>query len=167
MQRSFPLNDALRLPLGVSKSEQGTPHRRLSAVTNGQRFLYFSERVQIKKLVHNYRFRVTTMNMETLTGKIMELVDVMTRRRVSLVCVQETKWTGEKAREIDDTYFKLYYTGKDRHMNAVGIIVVKGLVENIVAVIRKCDRIMLVNLVIRENIMNVFSGYVPQVGLDY
>ena len=33
--RSFPSSDALRLPPGVSKSEQGAPHRRLGAVKNG------------------------------------------------------------------------------------------------------------------------------------
>ena len=33
-------------------------------------------------------------------------------------------------------------------------------------VIRKRDKIMLVKLVIRGNIMNVISAFTPQVGLD-
>ncbi|KAF5952427.1 hypothetical protein HYC85_010371 [Camellia sinensis] len=35
--RSFPSSDAMLLPLGVSKSEQGMLHRHLGAVKNGQR----------------------------------------------------------------------------------------------------------------------------------
>ncbi|XP_028065681.1 uncharacterized protein LOC114268682 [Camellia sinensis] len=96
----------------------------------------------------------------------MELVDIMIRRRVSIACVQETKWMGEKVREIENTDFKLYYSGKDKQMNRVGIIVAKDLVENIVVVIRKGDRIILVKLVVGENIVNVISAYVPQEGLE-
>ena len=120
----------------------------------------------MKKLVQDYRFRKATWHIGILTSKTMELVDVMIRRRVSIACIQETKWTGEKAREIEDTGFKLYYSGKDRCRNGVGILIAKGLVENVVAVIRKGDRIMLVKLVIGGNIMNVISAYAPQVELD-
>ena len=123
--RSFPSNDALRLPPGVSKSEQGALHRRLGAVKNGQRFSRFSGQAQVQKLVQDYRFRVATWNIGTLNGKTMELVDVMIRRRVSIAYVQETKWTGEKARKIEDTGFKLYYSDKDRRRNGVGIIIAK------------------------------------------
>ncbi|GMP99055.1 hypothetical protein CsSME_00046690 [Camellia sinensis var. sinensis] len=96
----------------------------------------------------------------------MELVDILIRRRVSIVCVQETKWTSEKVRETEDTGFKLYYSGKDRRMNGIEILIANGLVENVVAVIEKGDRIMLIKLIIGENIVNVVSAYAPPVGLD-
>ena len=48
----------------------------------------------------------------------------------------------------------------------VRIIIAKGLVENVMAVIRKEDKIMLVKLVIGGNIVNVISIYTPQEGLD-
>ena len=41
------------------------------------------------------------MEHSSLTGKLAELVDVMTRRNVSILCVHETKWVGEKARIIE------------------------------------------------------------------
>ena len=85
---------------------------------------------------------------------------------MSVACLQETKWTGEKARVIEDTGYKLFYSGKDRHRNGVGIIVAKDLVDNIVSVVRKGDRIMLVKMVIGEDIINFISAYAPQVGLD-
>ena len=33
-------------------------------------------------------------------GRLAELVDVMVRRNVSFLCVQETKWVGEKDKII-------------------------------------------------------------------
>ena len=38
-----------------------------------------------------------------------------------IMCVQETKWKGCKAREIGNG-FKLFYTGSDGKRNGVGII---------------------------------------------
>ena len=40
-------------------------------------------------------------------GKFRELVDTAVRRRVNILCVQETKWKGQKAKEVDNTGFKL------------------------------------------------------------
>jgi hypothetical protein len=37
----------------------------------------------------------------------MELVDTVIRRRVNILCVQETKWTGKKAKKVKNTCFKL------------------------------------------------------------
>jgi hypothetical protein len=31
----------------------------------------------------------------------------MIRRRVNILCVQQTKWKGQKAKEVEDTGFKL------------------------------------------------------------
>ncbi|XP_058216771.1 uncharacterized protein LOC131327642 [Rhododendron vialii] len=66
----------------------------------------------------------------TLTGKTRELVDTMLRRKISIACLQETKWVGEKAREIENTGYKLYYMGKNRHRNGVGIVVDKHLKDS-------------------------------------
>ena len=88
--RSFPSSDMLLLPPSVSKREQGASHRRLCAVKNGQRFPCFSGRARVKRLVQDYRFRIATWNIVTLTGRTMELVDVMIRRRVCIACIQET-----------------------------------------------------------------------------
>ena len=96
----------------------------------------------------------------------MELVDTMIRRKVNIACLQETKWVGEKAREIENIGFKFYYTGKHINKNGVGIIVDKNFKDDIVTVIRKGDRLILVKLVLGENIINIISAYAPQVGLD-
>ena len=82
----------------------------------------------------------------------------MVRRNVSILCVQETKWVGKKDRIIEPWGYKLWYTGRDRNRNGVGVIINKQLLEDVLEVWRKGDRIW--------EIFNVISVYAPQVGLD-
>ena len=44
--------------------------------------------------------RVGALNVGTVTGKGRELADMMDRRKVDTLCMQETKWKGSKARNI-------------------------------------------------------------------
>ncbi|XP_064078508.1 uncharacterized protein LOC135195936 [Macrobrachium nipponense] len=60
-------------------------------------------------------------NVGTLTGKLREVVDVMERRRIDFLCVQETRWKGSRTRETGNGY-KLYYSGSREGRNGVGII---------------------------------------------
>ena len=55
------------------------------------------------------------------------LVDVAIRRRVNILCIQETKWKGQKAKEVEDTGFKLWYTGATPGRNGVGILKIGAL----------------------------------------
>ena len=40
---------------------------------------------------------VASLNVGTMTGRGREVVDMMKRRKVGILCVQETKWKGSKA----------------------------------------------------------------------
>ncbi|KAH1262515.1 Craniofacial development protein 2 [Glycine max] len=162
--RSLPGSNALYGSSTVSK-EQGPLHRRPDVVKSKQGFPHFRERVWVKKLVHDRRIRFGTWNIGTLTGKSMEIVDVMVRRKINFMCLQETKWTGEKAKELDNSGFKLWYTGKIRSRNGVGIIVDKEWKKDVVDVRREGDRIIVLKLVVGQDTFNVISGYAPQVGL--
>ena len=44
--------------------------------------------------------RVRTLNIEMMTGRGKELADMMERRNVDILCLQETKWKGRRARSI-------------------------------------------------------------------
>ena len=77
------------------------------------------------------------------------------------MCLQETKWVGEKAKEVEPYGYKLWYTGKDKTKNGVGIIVAKDLRDDVVEVRRKGDRILLIKLVLGDDIFNVISVYTP------
>jgi exonuclease III len=67
-----------------------------------------------RKLVGESRIRLGSWNVETLTGKLRELVDTAIRRRVNILCVQKTKWTGRKTKEVENTGFKFWYTEKNK-----------------------------------------------------
>jgi exonuclease III len=101
----------------------------------------------IRKLVEPTRIRVGSWNVGSLTGKLRELVDAARRRRVSILCVQETKWKGQKAK-VENTGFKLWYSGTVANKNGVGILIDKTLKDGVVDVKRQGDRIILVKLVL-------------------
>ena len=52
----------------------------------------------------------------------------MARKNLQVICVQETKWRGSKAREIAAGY-KLYYHGEDGTKKGVGNVLCKDLKE--------------------------------------
>ena len=89
----------------------------------------------------------------------------MVRRDVSILCVHETKWVVKKL-ELQSWGYKLWYTGRDRDRNGVGVIINKQLLENMVEIRRKGDKILLVKLILGREIFNIISIYAPQVGLD-
>jgi hypothetical protein len=170
-----PLSDAPSLDLEPVISEQGSGrrilsgalHRRPGVVENEQGSLHLPRRVRrVRKLVEPTRVRVGSWNVGSLTGKLREIVDVAVRRRVNILCVQETKWKGQKAKEVEGTGFKLWYTGTAANKNGVGVLIDKSLKDGVVDVKRLGDRIILVKLVIGDLVLNVISAYAPQVGLN-
>ncbi|KAK3554745.1 hypothetical protein QTP70_033439 [Hemibagrus guttatus] len=89
----------------------------------------------------------------------------MERRKVDILCVQETRWKGSKARSIG-AGFKLFYYGVDRKRNGVGVVLKEEFVRNVLEVKRVSDRVMSLKLEIEGVMLNVVSGYAPQVGCE-
>jgi hypothetical protein len=152
-----PLGGAPCRDLDAVSSEQGSGrrflsgalHRRPGVVTNVQGSSHLSQRVRgVRKLVEPTRIRVGNWNVGSLTGKLRELVDAASRRRVNILCVQETKWKGQKAKEVENTGFKLWYSGTVAKKNGVGILIDRSLKDGVVDVKRQGDRIILVKLVL-------------------
>jgi hypothetical protein len=110
--------------------------------------------------------RVGTWNVWSLTGKLQEVVDTMLRWRVNILCVQETKWKGQKAKEVKDTGFKLWYTGNMSIKNGIGIVLDKSLKDGVVDIKCEGDRIILVKLFVGDLVFNIISAYAPQIGLN-
>ena len=52
-------------------------------------------------MAYKYRIRLASWNIGSLPSRLAELVNVKVRRNVSILCVQQTKWVGEKARIIE------------------------------------------------------------------
>lgn len=89
--RAFSGNDARRCPDGV-RNKRGTA------------------RAYPGSDEHITKIKFATWNIGSLTGKSREIVDVMQRRGISVMCLQELKWTGQSAKELGDGY-KLFYSG--------------------------------------------------------
>ncbi|KAK3508381.1 hypothetical protein QTP70_025787 [Hemibagrus guttatus] len=70
---------------------------------------------------------------EKRKGKGRELADMMERRKVDILCVQETRWKGSKARTIG-AGFKLFYYGVDSKRNGVGVVLKEEFVRNVLEV---------------------------------
>jgi exonuclease III len=119
----------------------------------------------VRKLAEPSMVRVGTWNVGSLTDKLQEVVDTMIRRSVIILYVQETKWKGQKAKEVKDTSFKLWYIGNTSTKNGVGIVLNKSLKDGVVDIKRQGDRIILVKLLVGDLVFNVISGYAPQIGL--
>jgi hypothetical protein len=97
---AIPLGGAPYLDLDTVLSDQGSSRRILSdalhhrpgVVKNEQGFSHLTQRMRrVRKLAEPSRVRVGTWNVGSFTGKLREVVDTMIRRRVNILCVQETK----------------------------------------------------------------------------
>jgi hypothetical protein len=147
------LNDTLHRCPGVVKNKQGSSHW-----TRWMR--------RVKKLAESSTVRVGTWNVGSLISRLREVVDTMIRRRVNILYVQETKWKGQKVKEVKDTGFKLWYTENMSTKNGVGIVLDKSLKDGVVDIKLQGDRIILVKLLVGDLVFNVISAYVPQIGLN-
>jgi Endonuclease-reverse transcriptase len=67
---------------------------------------------------------------------------------------------------VENTGFKLWYTEKERSRNGVGILTDKSLKNEVVAVRRQGDRIIMIKLIFGYLVLNVISAYAPQVDLS-
>ncbi|KAK3542544.1 hypothetical protein QTP86_028677 [Hemibagrus guttatus] len=77
--------------------------------------------------------RIVHRQREKRKGKGRELADMMERRKVDILCVQETRWKGSKARSIG-ARFKLFYYGVDSKRNGVGVVLKEEFVRNVLEV---------------------------------
>jgi hypothetical protein len=90
----------------------------------------------------------------------------MIRQRVNIFYIQEMKWKGQKAKEVEDIGFKLWYTGNTSIKNGIGIVLDKSLKDRVVDIKHQGDMIILVKLLIGDLVFNVISAYAPQIGLN-
>ena len=83
-------------------------HTRPSGLTNVRGLPRQHRWSRLKKQVG--RLRVVSWNVGTMTGKAMEIADVLRRRKVDIACagLQEVKWKGSKA-----TNFSIMETRRD------------------------------------------------------
>ena len=86
--------------------------------------------------------KIATLNdVGTMTGRSGEIAQLMIKKSLQVMCVEETQWKRSKAREIGAGY-KLYYHGEDSKRNVIGIVLCEELKDRVLAVTRTCDRVI-------------------------
>ena len=138
------------------KSKRATAYREIDAPQS---------RVAAKnmRIPGTDELRIATLNVGTMSGKSGEVVDFMKRRRCRILCVQETKWKGDRARVFGEGY-KLLHAGGDGKSNGVGVIVDSNLARQVIRVERWDGRIMMVWMLTGGRKLCVMTVYAPQVG---
>ena len=104
------------------------------------------------------------MNIRTLTEKSREIADLVERRRVDILCLQETRWTGKKSKDLAGGH-KLIYNGQTGK-NGVAIVLAKDIRETLVQVKRRSERVMSIKMSEGKTTVTVISVYAPQVGCE-
>ena len=151
--RAYPVSDARDPRPSSAKNGQGLP-------TRGRGRLKKLVRERVRKM---RKVKIATLNVGSMTGRSGEIAQLMRKKSLKVVCVQETKWKGSKAREIGAGY-KLYYHGEDSKRNGIGIVLCEELKEGVLAVTRPCDRVMKIKLEIEGEVWHIISCYAPQTG---
>ncbi|ESO12089.1 hypothetical protein HELRODRAFT_158511 [Helobdella robusta] len=108
-------------------------------------------------------WRFGTWNVDTLTGRSLEVVEELQRRMVDVAALQEIRWKGEGTRFVGAKggRYKLWWKGDDG-AGGVGVMVREELVEKVLEVRRKSNGVIVVVMVFGKVIVRVISEYAPQ-----
>ena len=87
----------------------------------------------------------------------------MTRRKIDIACIQETRWKGARARDIGEGY-NMFYHGYNTKKNRVAIVVGEKWRDNLLEINRISDRLITAKMLIGTININIVSAYAPQVG---
>ena len=106
---------------------------------------------------------VCTVNVGSLVGRGRELVSMLAKRRVDIICLQEVRYRNQGCTSIgnNEEKYKLWYSGGEEKINGVGVMMKANLVDNVIEVERYDDRMMKIRIVVGKQIWNVFSIYAP------
>ena len=82
--------DPVSAPTCLRKQEVGKPSRNAA-----QPCAVYDDPSRGDELRDGWAFRVGTWNVDSLTGRLGELVEALAERRMDEVCVQETRWRSD------------------------------------------------------------------------
>ena len=102
------------------------------------------------------RLPVGTVNVGTMSGRANEVVEMLTRREVDVLCVQETRRQGSSARKIQgkDSVYKFYWCGDQSGYGGVGILVAEKWIDNVISVARPSHHCIQIRFLVDTVIVN-------------
>ena len=74
-----------------------------------------------------------TLSVNTLRGRVCEVVEILSRRKVDVCCMQETRYHGSSCHTIKakDTRYKLYWSANDKGTAGVGVFMAEEWIEKV------------------------------------
>ena len=108
--------------------------------------------------------RIGTINIGTLRGKEEEIVDIMEKKKWSIMGMGETRYKKEGSKVIHNNY-QLFYKGKDHDTkHGVGIIVTPEVSSRVEKVFYLNERIIGIRLNMGKTRCGIIQVYAPQQG---
>ena len=122
----------------------------------------------VRPAVSTSKIRVGSVNVGTMKSRGSEIVEMLTRRKIDICCVQETRWRGGSARKIQgkDSFYKFFWAGDQSGQGGVGLLIAENLIDSVLSVERYNNRCIQMRLLIGTVILNIISCYAPQTGLS-
>ena len=102
------------------------------------------------------------------TGKIQSTKFVLSRRKVDLCCVQNTRYRGGHCciMKCKDSRYKLLWSGNSKATAGVGVFVEEKWIEKVFGVKLVSNRIILVKIIDGQRMLCILSVYALQCGLS-
>ena len=103
---------------------------------------------------HPAKFRVALLNVGTLIKKEHKVVETLSRRRIDICSLQETRLTGGVEANQScvisgkDSKYKLFFCGNKQGLGGVGILLAEKWIDKVIKVNHFSDKIMLLKLAI-------------------
>ena len=112
-------------------------------------------------------FRVGSLNVGTMRGKGSEVAEMLTRRRTDLCWLQEVRRKNAGAALVvgKRSRYKFFWNGNEDGTGGVGVMLAEKRWENVFAVDRVSDRILLVRMNIDKVVFAFVCVYAPQINL--
>ena len=97
----------------------------------------------------------------------MKLLRQVSRRKIPICAIQESRWKGQSARLIigKNSKYKFLRCGDDSGYGGVCLLLEEALIENVTSVERINSRTMYIRIMLEKSIIRIFSVYAPQTGL--
>jgi len=116
------------------------------------------------KLQKGWGFRVSTWNVDSLTGRAGQLIEALAYREADVVCIQERRWRGRGCRyfRAKGKRYMLYWMGCKERSDGIGIFVAEW-VDSVVSVKRHSERVglLILKMALDNGLLSVLMVYVP------
>ena len=120
-------------PTCLHKQEVGKPSwNAVQPCTSMQG--YANDDLRADGLQKGWGFRVSTWNVDSLTGRSGEVVEALSDRKVDMAYIQETRWkcSGCNFYGANAKRYKLFWMGGEEKLDDVGIFVAGKWVDSVV-----------------------------------